>query len=557
LPGPDIFISYNREDVTVAQAYRDALAREGYDVWWDATLRSGETYDEVTEAALRAAKAVVVLWSPRSVASRWVRSEATIADRNKTLLPVTIEPCDRPVMFELTQTADLSRWSGQADDTAWQVFLGEVRRMVGIKTTAENTVTATPMVSPRDAASDMPIVAILPIACRADGHGLDWLPEELTEEVTRELSQCSYCKVIAASTMAAWYGRVIDHRALAVELDAAYLVEGKLSGIGEALRLTIQLIGTESDSVLWSSRFSSQLDEIRASPEQLSLNVATGLSQAIVQAQINRALAKQRRCSAWEHVLRTWGMIGRLGGSSPRAVEESRQAVRMAPDFGLAYATLAHALSGRLGIDRLTLSEPEREAIAAEALDAIRKAIELDGQNPAVLVRLANGYAGIGDAEAGLRLAQRAVQLAPHSAEAQSQFGISNFMLGRTSEAIQAFERQSRFASFDPDRAGGQALLGICLFLEGRSAEAEVAIDNALALQPNFYLALRWKAVVAADLGNEESAKAAVRLIRKAEPGKSIDDYLDSPRHLPIEHPRKYEAIDILRRLLEDTEGGA
>lgn len=52
---PDIFISYNREDSAVAQAYRDALAQEGFEVWWDATLRSGENYDEVTEAALREA----------------------------------------------------------------------------------------------------------------------------------------------------------------------------------------------------------------------------------------------------------------------------------------------------------------------------------------------------------------------------------------------------------------------------------------------------------------------------------------------------------------------
>ena len=50
------------------QTYRDAFLREGFEVWWDATLRSGEAYDEVTEGALRGAKAVVVLWSPRSVA---------------------------------------------------------------------------------------------------------------------------------------------------------------------------------------------------------------------------------------------------------------------------------------------------------------------------------------------------------------------------------------------------------------------------------------------------------------------------------------------------------
>lgn len=127
---PDIFLSYNREDQATARRFAEAFAAEGFDVWWDVTLRSGEAYDEVTEAALRAAKAVVVLWSKRSVASRWVRAEATLGNRNGTLVPAMIEPCERPIMFELTQTAELSHWTGAADDKAWLAFLSDVRRFV-------------------------------------------------------------------------------------------------------------------------------------------------------------------------------------------------------------------------------------------------------------------------------------------------------------------------------------------------------------------------------------------------------------------------------------------
>jgi len=56
----------------------------------------------VTERALRKAKAVVVLWSPRSVVSCGVLAEATLAERNKTLGPRKIEPGDRRISFELT-----------------------------------------------------------------------------------------------------------------------------------------------------------------------------------------------------------------------------------------------------------------------------------------------------------------------------------------------------------------------------------------------------------------------------------------------------------------------
>src|SRR4051812_1766161 len=82
--GPDIFLSYNRGDLAIARRFAEAFAREGLQVWWDVALRSGEAYDEVTENALREAKVVVVLWSKRSVASRWVRAEAALAERKKT-----------------------------------------------------------------------------------------------------------------------------------------------------------------------------------------------------------------------------------------------------------------------------------------------------------------------------------------------------------------------------------------------------------------------------------------------------------------------------------------
>jgi hypothetical protein len=130
LRGPDIFISYTREDIGMARMFASSFAREGFNVWWDAAIHSGETFDEVIEQALRGASAVVVLWSPRSVGSRWVRAEATLADRNKTLAPVVIEPCNRPIIFELTHTVDLSHWKGEPHDGAWQVFLHDVRRLV-------------------------------------------------------------------------------------------------------------------------------------------------------------------------------------------------------------------------------------------------------------------------------------------------------------------------------------------------------------------------------------------------------------------------------------------
>ncbi|HZB69527.1 MAG TPA: TIR domain-containing protein [Sphingomicrobium sp.] len=125
----DIFLSYARQDRGTARLFADGLVAEGFTVWWDASLRSGETFDEVIERNLRDAKAVVVLWSPASVASRWVRAEATLADRRNKLAPAIIAPCDRPIIFELTHAAELSDWTGDMSDPRWRTFVSDLKRL--------------------------------------------------------------------------------------------------------------------------------------------------------------------------------------------------------------------------------------------------------------------------------------------------------------------------------------------------------------------------------------------------------------------------------------------
>ena len=146
--GPDIFLSYARSDRTVARTFAEALTHEGFKVWWDASLHSGETFDEVIEKNLRDSKAVVVLWSPRSVASRWVRAEATQADRKNKLIPAMIEPCDRPVIFELTHTADLCDWTGDTNDIHWRTFMDDLRRLVHGSSDFEVPASARPAAKP-------------------------------------------------------------------------------------------------------------------------------------------------------------------------------------------------------------------------------------------------------------------------------------------------------------------------------------------------------------------------------------------------------------------------
>ena len=127
----DIFISYTREDQPTARKLADALEGEGWTVWWDPKLRAGEHFDDVIEKALKEAKCVIVMWSNRSVQSRYVRDEATYAlDRNK-LAPVAIENVNLPFRFKGVQTPSLLGWDGSKDASEFRKLVEDIASIVG------------------------------------------------------------------------------------------------------------------------------------------------------------------------------------------------------------------------------------------------------------------------------------------------------------------------------------------------------------------------------------------------------------------------------------------
>ncbi|MGQ7828553.1 TIR domain-containing protein [Altererythrobacter sp. Z27] len=165
LPETDIFISYSREDRAKARVVATCLEREGFVVWWDAAIHSGESFDMVIERQLAEAKAVIVLWSPKSVNSRWVRAEASSADRSGKLVPVVIEPCTRPIIFELLHTIELIHWNGDVADPAWEQFLLDLHRTIRSKRQQAGAVeaapspAANPVISPAASPSAFPSFA--------------------------------------------------------------------------------------------------------------------------------------------------------------------------------------------------------------------------------------------------------------------------------------------------------------------------------------------------------------------------------------------------------------
>jgi hypothetical protein len=121
-----MFLSYDRDDVDKARPLAAALEKAGHDVWWDLHVRGGAQFSKVIEEALRAADAVVVLWSRQSVESAWVKDEASAGRDSGKLIPLSLDGTSPPLGFGQFQTIDFSRWKGRGKAPEFQTLLAAV-----------------------------------------------------------------------------------------------------------------------------------------------------------------------------------------------------------------------------------------------------------------------------------------------------------------------------------------------------------------------------------------------------------------------------------------------
>src|SRR5947208_3935002 len=131
----DVFVSYKAEDRPRVRPLVEALEAEGLAVWWDERVGGGEAWRESIEQQLDGAACVIVVWSKRSTApeGRFVRDEATRAERRRTYLPVRIDKVEPPLGFGEMQALNLSGWKGDRSDARYHALSGCIHSMLGRK----------------------------------------------------------------------------------------------------------------------------------------------------------------------------------------------------------------------------------------------------------------------------------------------------------------------------------------------------------------------------------------------------------------------------------------
>jgi hypothetical protein len=132
----DIFLSYANEDRARAAKVASVLGARGWSVWWARKIVAGQSFDDVIERELKAAKCVVVLWSNSSVSSKWVRNECADANDNGRLVPALIDRVPPPFEFRHVHAADLVGWDGDPSYDGLKSLLDGIATVAGAASSA-------------------------------------------------------------------------------------------------------------------------------------------------------------------------------------------------------------------------------------------------------------------------------------------------------------------------------------------------------------------------------------------------------------------------------------
>ena len=470
MTAPDIFLSYNREDAAVARLYADAFAAEGLNVWWDTALRSGEAYDEVTEAALRGAKAVVVLWSPRSVVSRWVRAEATIADRCKTLVPVTIEACERPIMFELTQTAELSHWTGDAGDRAWLAFLGDVRGFVGKERAALAPMPSLAMVAAKSAPTPETLLAVLPFDNLSSDAEMEFFSDGVSDDILGRIMRGSKLRVIGRTSSFQFRGA--DKPKAAAALGASHVLDGSIRRAGTKVRIAAHLTEAASQTMLWSDKYDRELEDIFAVQDEISQAIADALNAAFFPEATEKIDPL-----AYDLYLR-----GKDYDPNPEHIRDKisllEAAVKIAPEFGAAWGSLA------LQRQYANVLAPyaERAPIDAAIAEQIRRSLTLDPDNVDAIMAEFWQLDPFGDFVSQHAVIQHLQRIGQNSPEALANIAFHLGAVGRTREAA-AWGKQGK--ALDPLNPLANGIHGASLWRSGQFETGRAELQRVAEIWPD------------------------------------------------------------------------
>ena len=136
---------------------------------------------------------------------------------------------------------------------------------------------------------DRPSLAVLPFANLSGDPEQDYFADGMVEEITTALSRVRWFFVIARNSSFTYKGRAVDVKQVGRELGVRYVLEGSVRKAGDRVRITAQLVETETGVHVWADRFDGVVENIFDLQDEITASVVGAIEPQLRDAELNRA----------------------------------------------------------------------------------------------------------------------------------------------------------------------------------------------------------------------------------------------------------------------------
>lgn len=372
-------------------------------------------------------------------------------------------------------------------------------------------------------------IVVLPLASEGGDPAQDRLAAALTDEITVDLSRIPESFVIARATADSYRGRSVDVRQVGRELGVRYVLDGRLVRLGDAVRLTLQLVDSESGRALWADRIDGELPDLPALYRRVTGTVARSLDLKLQEVEIARA--RVRPGADLQDLLLQARWLLHFNRTTPDSVQQARRLLEQVsarePGSALALALLAQTYNYDVSQRWLPQRGATRDQWLQQADRLSEQAFLLDRADARVVGVRGTTLALAGRSEQAVELLERQIALNRNDASAWFWLGYARCTLGRQDEAIAALVHARRLSPRDPHLNGIFVVTAAAHLYLGHDREALEWARRSVLERPQHAVAHSWVAAAAANLGETETARAALAEFRRRLPTYTISSFRD------------------------------
>jgi len=507
----DIFVSYSRQDKALVAPLVAALEAEGWSVWWDPEITPGEEFDSLISRELERARALVVVWTPGSVDSRWVRGEARDAADRGVLVPVRFQNAKLPIDFRAVHTTDLDQWGEDRQGPAFRGLSKALEAKLGApkkSATGGSSKHRAPEVS----------ICVLPFANMSGDPEQEYFSDGITEDVITDLGKVSALSIVSRNMAFSFKGAKGGVSEIGRQTKANYVLVGSVRKAGARVRITAQLVNAATEAQVWGERYDRDLNDIFALQDEISKAIVAALKLTLLPEE-KRALEQRATTNVQAYkfylMARQFSVMGNERHQEV-IVRLCQRAVELDPSYAAPWATMAIA----------QWDMHRRSACEEDGREAANHAIRLDPKLADAHAALGAVHQGAGRYEEALKACEAALRLDPQSYEGNRVAGMCSLALHRFDDGVRYFEAAAASIEAEFMAASFAAQLYVAKgdYAGAREAakHALARIEKVIAAEPDHGRALGYGAGLLAILGEAERAKEWIERGTLVDPNNTI-----------------------------------